>query len=159
MTKELMNTVNGIVLQVLYRGFRVLYERDSRVRAEVDGWEDGRMLKLVCGPGGPVLVLQKKEGEGIVKLQRVQHADITMRFKTVKGAFQVLTGQKGVADAYASHMFFLEGDIYKTMSFVRCVDYIEAYLFPKIMSGRILKEVPDKQLSSLQVYALALLGK
>ena len=159
MTKELMNTVNGIVLQVLYRGFRVLYERDSRVRAEVVGWEDGRMLKLVCGPGGPVLVLQKKEGEGIVKLQRVQHADITMRFKTVKGAFQVLTGQKGVADAYASHMFFLEGDIYKTMSFVRCVDYIEAYLFPKIMSERILKEVPDKQLSSLQVYALALLGK
>ena len=159
MTKELMNTVNGIVLQVLYCGFRVLYERDSRVRAEVDGWEDGRMLKLVCGPGGPVLVLQKKEGEGIVKLQRVQHADITMRFKTVKGAFQVLTGQKGVADAYASHMFFLEGDIYKTMSFVRCVDYIEAYLFPKIMSERILKEVPDKQLSSLQVYALALLGK
>jgi hypothetical protein len=77
----------------------------------------------------------------------------------VEGAFRVLSGQIGVADAYAAHLFYLEGDIYKTMSFVRCVEYIESYLFPKIISERILKEVPEKQISSLQVYALALLER
>lgn len=35
------------------------------------------------------------------------------------------------------------------MSFARCVDLIEAYLFPKIIAKRILKEVPEKQISSL----------
>lgn len=159
MKQELMNQVNGIVLQVLYRGFRVLYEKDSRIRQEVDGWDEELTLKLVCGPGGAVLNMRKDEKEGIKKLPRVQHADIVMRFKSVKGAFKVLSGQMGVADAYAAHQFYLEGDIYKTMSFVRCVEYIESYLFPKIMSSRILKEVPEKQLSSLQVYALALLQK
>jgi hypothetical protein len=154
-----MNQVNGLVLQVLYRGFCVLYRKDSRVREEVDGWDEGLTLKLVCGPGGAVLTLRKDGRNGIEKLQRTQHADITMRFKSVEGAFRVLSGQIGVADAYAAHLFYLEGDIYKTMSFVRCVEYIESYLFPKIISERILKEVPEKQISSLQVYALALLER
>ena len=69
----------------------------------------------------------------------------------------MLSGQKGIADAYAEHLFTLEGDIYKTMGFVRCVEFAEAYLFPRVWSGRILKEIPDKQLASLKVYALALL--
>ena len=43
------------------------------------------------------------------------------------------------------------------MSFVRCVEYLEAYLFPGFMSRRILKEVPGKEVSSLLVYGKALL--
>ena len=86
-----------------------------------------------------------------------QHTDITMRFKTVTGAFRVLSGQIGISEAYARHLFSLEGDIYQTMSFVRCVEYLEAYLFPEFMSRRILREVPPRQLGMLQVYALAML--
>ena len=41
------------------------------------------------------------------------------------------------------------------MSFVRCVEYAEAYLFPRIMTRRILREIPEKRLSTLQVYALS----
>lgn len=39
MKKELLNQINGIVLQVLFRGFRVLYREDSRIRKEIDSWE------------------------------------------------------------------------------------------------------------------------
>lgn len=157
MKKEILNQINNVVLQVLFRGFRVLYKNDSRVKAEIDGWDPGLTLKLVCGPGGAVLALRKKEGCGVGKLQRAQRTAITMRFKSVEGAFQVLTGQKGVSEAYAEHMFTLEGDIYQTMSFVRCVEYAEAYLFPRFWCGRILKEVPEKELGSLQVYGRILL--
>ncbi len=157
MKRELMNQADRIVLEVLYRSFRVLYRKDSRVRKEIDGWADDLTLKLVCGFGGAVLVVRHDREHGIVKLKRAQKADITMRFKSVEGAFQVLSGQKSVADAYAEHLFFLEGDIFQTMSFVRCVEYLEGYLFPGFMSRRILKELPGKQIPALEVYALALL--
>ena len=157
MKKELLNHVNALVLQVLYRSLRVLYKNDSRVRDEIDSWDKNISFKLVCGSGGAVLALRRSEHVGFRKLPRAQRADITMRFKSVDGAFCVLSGQKSIADAYAEHLFTLEGDIYKTMGFVRCVEFAEAYLFPRIWSRRILKEIPDRQLAPLKVYALALL--
>ena len=157
MKKELLNRVNALVLQVLYRSLRVLYKHDSRVREEIDSWDKNISFKLVCGPGGAVLALRSCENVGFRKLPRAQRADITMRFKSVEGAFRVLSGQKSIADAYAEHLFTLEGDIYQTMSFVRVVEYAEAYLFPRIWSKRILREVPEKQTGSLRVYAEALL--
>lgn len=157
MKKEILNRVNGLVLEVLFRSFRVLYRRDSRVRDEIAGWENGLTLRLVCGPGGASLAVCKDEKNGVRRLRRGQRAQITMRFKSVEGAFRVLSGQIGVAGAYAAHLFTLEGDIYQTMSFVRCVDYLEAYLFPPFWSRRILKELPEKQVSPLEVYARILL--
>lgn len=157
MKKEILNGINGAVLEVLFRSFCVLYKEDSRVQKEIDSWNNQLTLKLVCGPGGAVLALRKSPHHGLVKLKRAQRTSITMRFKSVEGAFRVLSGQIGVADAYAEHLFSLEGDIYQAMSFVRCVDYAEAYLFPGFWAKRILKEVPSKQMSSLQVYGKALL--
>lgn len=156
MKKTIMNFVDGIVLQVLLRALRILYRYDSRVQEELESWGQHLTLKLICGPGGPVLAMQKGGRSGVRKMQRVQRADITMRFKSVSGAFRVLTGQMGVSEAYAEHLFALEGDIYQTMSFVRCVEYAEAYLFPRFWSGRILKAVPEKQVSALKVYGLLL---
>lgn len=156
MKKMILNQVNGIVLEVLFRAFRVLYRNDSRVKDEIDSWPDGLTLKLVCGPGGAVLAIRKDADHGVARLKRAQRTAITMRFKSVEGAFRLLSGQIGVAEGYAKHMFSLEGDIYQSMSFVRCVDYLEAYLFPPVISKRILKELPEKQVSSLQVYAQVL---
>lgn len=155
MWNEGLNQVNRLVLEVLFRGMRVLYRKDSRVRAEMEGWEKGLTLRIVCGPGGAALGLRQDDRDGVIRLWAAQHADITMRFKSVSGAFRVLSGQIGISEAYSRHLFSLEGDIYQTMSFVRCVEYLETYLFPGFMSRRILREVPEKELSALQVYALA----
>lgn len=157
MKKEILNQVNGVVLAVLYRAFRVLYRDDSRIKEEIDSWPDGLTLKLVCGPGGAVLAIRRDADHGVTRLKRAQHTAITMRFKSVEGAFRLLSGQIGVAEGYAKHLFSLEGDIFQSMSFVRCVDYLEAYLFPKFITKRILKEIPEKQVSSLQVYTQVLL--
>ena len=45
MKKEVLNHANALVLQVLYRGLRVLYRNDSRVRKEIDGWNPGLTLE------------------------------------------------------------------------------------------------------------------
>ena len=64
MKRELLSRVNQIVLEVLFRGFRVLYREDSRVRKEMRQWKDGLTLKLVCGPGGAVLAMRKDPDKG-----------------------------------------------------------------------------------------------
>ena len=50
MKREMLNHVNALVLQVLYRSLRVLYKNDSRVRTEIDSWDKNLSFKLVCGP-------------------------------------------------------------------------------------------------------------
>ena len=67
-------------------------------------------------------------------------------------AVLVLTGQIGISGAYALHGFTLKGDIAKTMSFARCVDILESYLFPNLINERIMTAVPKKETSSLLVY-------
>ena len=42
------------------------------------------------------------------------------------------------------------------MSFVRCVDIVEAYLFPKFITKRILKEVPKKYANIITTYRYVL---
>ena len=70
----------------------------------------------------------------------------------------MLTGRLGVAKAYAEHRFTLKGDISQAMSFVRCVDMIERYLFPYIITKRILKDKYKKQTSSILMYIHVLIN-
>ena len=85
--------------------------------------------------------------------------DILIRFKSARDAFYVFTGQMGVATAYAQHRFTVRGNVSETMGFVRCVDLAEGYLFPPFRAKSILKELPEKQLSSLRLYGAVLLGR
>lgn len=152
MKRNLIYGVSSVVLFVLYRGMAVLSRRDSRVKQELMHWPKGLALKLVCGPKGPVLTLIW-DGNRLLRGHRFDRADITMTFKSPEKAFRVLTGQRGISDAYARHDFFLKGDIHQTMRFMRAVEITEAYLFPKIMTRRILKRVPKKELPTPVVYA------
>ena len=84
--------------------------------------------------------------------------DVCITFKSIDAAFLVLTAQLGLAGSYSAHGFTLKGDIQKTMSLCRCADLAEAYLFPRIMTRRILKEVPAKEHFTLNIYGRILLG-
>ena len=64
----------------------------------------------------------------------------------------MFTGRLGVAKAYAEHRFTLKGEINQTMSLVRVIDLVEAYLFPKFITKNILKEVPKKEANMLRTY-------
>lgn len=70
----------------------------------------------------------------------------------------VLTGRQGIAQAYAAHAFTLHGDVGTAMELTRCVDVVESYLFPQVMTKRILKEVAQKNCSALALYMRMLIG-
>lgn len=149
--------VVAIVFFFLWRAFKALYRADSRVRAELDGWSDGMTLHMQASRTGPDLYL-RKTAHGLERLKTCGTADVDIQFKCLDEAFLLATGQLGVAQAYAEHRFTLTGDIAATMPFVRCVNIVEAYLFPKIMTRRILLSVPKKEHSALAIYCRVILG-
>ncbi len=152
--------VSAVILHFLFHGLHVLDRKDERVHAEIDEWEDGFAWGIGMGEGAPALYMKKTE-RGFLRLSgqetKPEELDLMIRFKSVDAAFQVLSGQAGVAASYARHGFVLKGDIARAMSVVRCMDLAEAYLFPKMISRRILKEVPQKRMGLLHTY-LAVLG-
>ena len=71
----------------------------------------------------------------------------------------MFTGRLGVSKAYAEHRFTLKGEIGKAMSLVRCIDIVEAYLFPKFITKNILKEIPKKSMGLVRCYGNVLFGR
>ncbi len=147
--------ISKVILFFLYRGFKATYKYDKRVREEIDNWEEGFSIKLQIAPNKPSLCL-KKTKKGIEKQASLEKPDILICFKSVDAAFLVLTGRLGVSGAYAGHRFKLSGEISQAMSFVRCVDIVEAYLFPKFITKKILKEVPKKYANIITTYRYVL---
>lgn len=146
-----------MVLFFLFRALRALARLDSRVKTEVSSWPEGRVLGLTI-PGGPALYL-RRGGDALERLKTCSSPDILILFKSPRDAFYVFTGQMGVAAAYAQHRFCLRGNVSDAMSFVRCVDLAEGYLFPAFWAKRILKAPPQKQIGSLRVYGAVIFGK
>lgn len=145
--------VETIVLYVLYAGIYQLYYLDTDVREEIAGWRLGQVYTLQCSKNGPNLCMMKTRN-GICRIARKSYrlADVVFQFKSLDQAFFVMTGQISVAQAYARHAFTLFGDISAGMSFSRVVDRTELYLFPKIITRRILKKQNKRQVPMLYVY-------
>ena len=68
----------------------------------------------------------------------------------------MFTGRLGVSKASAEPRFTLKGEIGEAMSIVRCMDIVEAYLFPEIITRNILKAQPSKKIGILRTYLLTL---
>lgn len=142
-----------VVLYVLFAGFYQLHKYDSRVRREVEGWKEGMTYALKCSPRGPTLLIQKAGGRlwRLDPRTRVRY-DTGFIFKNLDRAFPVLIGLQGLAGAYARHAFAMKGDMATAMTFARCMDYIEGGLFPGFMARRILKRVPEREISAVFLY-------
>lgn len=149
--------VTGVVFFFLWRAFRALFRADTRVHDEMAAWPEGLVLHMQGGKSGPHLYLQRTP-DGIRRLKRCDKPTVDIQFKSLDCAFKLVTGRLGVAQAYAEHRFTLAGDIAYTMSFVRCVNITEAYLFPKFITRHILLEIPQKQHGSLSIYRRVVFG-
>lgn len=151
--RRFQQIVCAVVLVVLYRAIRVLSHADSRIREELRQMPQGRTVCLSVSPDekAPSLTFSVADGT-IRRCARSMQPDIHIVFKSETMAFRVFTGRMGIAGAYAAHAFTLRGNINETMGVVRVVDLVEGYLFPRFMTRRILKEVPEKQLPTLAVY-------
>ena len=143
--------IAAVVLYFLYGAIYQLYKKDTRVKAEIEDWQEGTVFAISACKNGPVLYLGKKGGR-LKRFKNPAKTDVLIEFKSIEIAFVVLTGRMGIAQAYSAHSFYLKGSVNRTMSLVRCVDLAEGYLFPAFMSRHILKEIPKKQLMTIHLY-------
>lgn len=156
--KTLFKTITcKLVLRVLYRALKVLVVKESRIRREFSSFKEGFTMRITLSEGGPSVFMMKKNGN-LVFFTKGEDSDLELKFKSVDSAFLVFTGMMGISRAYAEHRIVVKGDIADTMTLVRMIDIAEAYLFPHIMTRRILRSVPNKERSSLSVYRMVLLG-
>lgn len=150
--------ISKIILFFLFKGFVVTYKYDENVRKEIETLPDGFTAMIDTGEKNVKLIIQKKDNK-IIKLKEAKNADIEIVFKSIDAAFLMFIGRLGVSRAYAEHRFTLKGEITQAMCLVRCIDIVEAYLFPKFITKNILKYMPTKNMGLLKTYFLALVTR
>lgn len=148
---EIKKFISKIVMFFLYKGFKLTYKNDKLVKEEINSWKEGFTVALNTGVKGLNLIIKKENGK-LLKLKQADNVDLEIVFKSIDVAFLMFTGRLGVSKAYAEHRFTLKGEISDAMSFVRVVDTIEAYLFPRFISKNILKEIPNKSMGIIKTY-------
>ena len=155
-SKSFKILVSKVVLFFLGRGIITLFKNDSKIKQEIESWEDNFIIQITTEDTAINWQIQKRQG----KLYRVKESkpNLSISFKSVDILFKLVTGRLGVSKAYAEHRFLLKGEIKDAMSFVRVIDRTEGYLFPSIMTKRILKEVPKREKPMLEIYGRLLLN-
>ncbi len=155
--RAMKRVLAAIVFWVLGRGLVAACRVDSRVRKEVATWPDGTVVTLEIAPGGPSTTVRLENGR-LTALGggRPVPATLLVTFKNVDGAFPVLLGMKSVLQSFVEHRASLSGDVGLGISLVRCLHIVEGYLFPDIMTRRILPAKAQRRVSHVHAY-LALL--
>lgn len=143
-----------IIMQFLYRGMKVLYHDDIRMKSEIDSWGKDKVIQMNV-LHGPSITIQYSYMQGLKKVHD-QKADMVITFKSINTAFYVFAGMMSVKQAYLEHRFSLRGDVFESMRFVRCVDLVETYLFPRFMTKRILNHQEKKYKPTLWIYLKAI---
>jgi hypothetical protein len=151
--RALKRLLAGIVFVVMGRGLVACARFDDRVRRDVAAWPEGTVVTLAIDPRGPRTSVRKLGG----RLEALGGRDVapTLRvtFKNVDGALPVLLGMKGVVQSFAEHRATLSGDVALGISLVRCLHVVEGYLFPDLMTRRILPRPATRQAGHLRAYA------
>jgi len=143
----------GVIFWVMGRGLVACARLDTRVQREVASWPEGAVVTLLMWPGTPKTSLRKSNG----RLTALGSADVTptllVTFKSVAASVPVLLGMKGVLQAFAEHRATVRGDLGLAMSLVRCLHIVEGYLYPDIMTRRILPSPATREAGHLRAYA------
>ena len=132
----------SILLFCLGRGFQAVSGMDPDVKKELEAWEEGFTILFEVAPKGPYLHLRKDKGRIRFLGLRKAEAELVVHFKNIEAAFLVLTAQIGTPRAFAEHRISVMGSLPESMRLVRCLNYVQYYLFPAFIARRILKRLP-----------------
>lgn len=140
--KRLKKALAWLVMLILGRAFQSASRWDRTVRHEVARWPEGFKVLMKVPPSGPAMALVKQKGRLKYKGSRLDDPDLCITYKNIEGAFMIFTTQMGAEEGFAQHRMSVKGDLARAMSFIRCVKMLQAYLFPPLLSKRVLKRVP-----------------
>ncbi len=152
MKHALQRLTVAVVLRIVHAALIELRHLDSRVARELERLPDGASYAIHASASGPHLFVVWQDAH-LRRVAGLSQAGCAIDIKAMPLAFSLFTGQMGLAQGYARHAFSVAGDVGDVMRLARLISLVEAYLFPKWMTRRILTDVPHTECSPLRVYA------
>ena len=146
----------AVVLWVLGRGLVACTRLDKRVRFEIASWPAPYIVSLLIAPWGPRVSWQRRADTIACLGSANVEPDLLVTFKSVDVVLPALLGAKGILDAFAEHRATVHGDLKVAMSLVRCLHIVEGYLFPDLITRRILPRPATRKRGHLVAYGALL---
>ncbi len=149
----------------LARAMESMSHFEESVQRDILDWEEGYTFSLNVMPNGPSILLRKENSFlKLVGFNKKEKADLIIEIKNLDTAFKMISTQLGAHHVHAQHKIGVVGNIADSMKVTRIMFLAESYLFPRIISKRILKKSPylglRKQMNRLHIYTFGmLLGK
>jgi hypothetical protein len=145
--------VTGIGLKFLGKGLVSCSKIEEGVQKELEFYEDGFIIELkVFNTDTKIAVEKVGDNFKYLGSKYNKAPDLSIAFKSYEAALLLILGQSGVYEGYAQHRFIVKGDLIASMPFIRILYYVEAYLFPKFISKKVLKEIPELSSSKAKAY-------
>ena len=145
----------------LGRGAQSVSRFSKVLKKEIAAWPDGYTIALKVNPNGPELWLQVYDRRLIRVKPKGNTPGLIVVFKTVNTGFRIITTLTSVPTAFTQNRIMVYGDTAQSMVLIRILNIVQSYLFPSILSKRILKRVPRfgwrDHLGRLRVYTTGIL--
>lgn len=158
--KLFKRTLARIILLFLGRAVKACYKLDSRVREEFNELPEGFSIRLAIKPSGPFIIFSRQGNNISVSKDSNIIPDLDIQFKNVESGLYALCAMKSVAECFAEHRFTIRGDLSYATAFVRIMNIVESYLFPKVWNAVLFdNQAPIRERSKTRIYLATIFGK
>lgn len=149
-----------LMFQVMGRALQAVSEVDQDVQSETKVLPDGFLFEMMVMPEGSRLIVEHI-GNGRLHYHgdsAPRPVDLSIQFKHVAHAFLVLSFQEKTSVAFANDRMLVDGDISYAIRMTRVLNRLEAFILPRLIASRAVKEypanlnLPEKILSAARIY-------
>lgn len=151
-----------IMLKIIGKSMCSVSKFDPEIKREIASWPENFTFSLKVLPLGPKITIQKTP-EGKLKIvKNTKRADLSIVFKNIDAAYEMVTLQKGVAQTYAEKRLIAKGDLAFALSLTRTINRTERYLLPRIFLRKIMQKLPKipwfwRYIQRIRLFSLTLL--
>lgn len=149
-----------LMFQVMGNALQAISEIDTTVQQEARALPEGFLFEMMVMPNGPSLVIEHT-GNGRFRYhgnESPQAVDLSIQFKHIAHSFLVLSFQEKTSVAFANDRMLVDGDISYAIRMTRILNRLEAFILPRLVAKRAVKEypgnlhLPEKVLSASRIY-------
>ncbi|WP_036192193.1 hypothetical protein [Marinobacter lipolyticus] len=149
-----------LMFQVMGRALQAVSEVDETVQQEAIALPEGFLFEMMVMPNGSNLIVEHT-GNGRFHYHgstAPRPVDLSIQFKHIAHAFMVLSFQEKTSVAFANDRMLVDGDISYAIRMTRVLNRLEAFILPKLIAKRAVKEypanlhLPEKLISAARIY-------
>ena len=159
--KLLKKTITAIGFFALKQAMVSVCHFNKQAKEELKYFKEGYSIQLKVLPDGPKIAFEKYGDAFRTTSTNKENYDLVVIFKTEDIAFRIMTTLSSVPKAFTQNRLMVYGNVADSMVLIRVMNIVQSYLFPPILSKRVLKRVPKfnfgEHIGRLRVYTLGLL--